>query len=127
MSIEVVQDSGSAAPVGPYSQGIKAGGFVFVAGEKGIDPDTGEIVAGGIQAETKQTFSNIEGISLEFPVDANELFVRIPIPLIEGLLAEGFLFYRWETEGTLARIVTAFDTDPAHVEAFLTAARRIAG
>tara|TARA_Y100000588_G_scaffold174564_1_gene188604 strand:+ start:4167 stop:4553 length:387 start_codon:yes stop_codon:yes gene_type:complete len=62
MSIEVVQDSGSAAPVGPYSQGIKAGGFVFVAGEKGIDPDTGEIVAGGIQAETKQTFSNIEGI-----------------------------------------------------------------
>ena len=71
--------------------------------------------------------SNIEGVSLEFPVDANELFVRIPIPLIEGLLAEGFLFYRWEAEGTLVRMVTAFDTDPEHVEAFLTAARRLAG
>ena len=64
MAIEVVQDLGSAAPVGPYSQGIKAGGFVFVAGEKGIDPDTGKIVNGGIQAETKQTFANIEGILL---------------------------------------------------------------
>ena len=64
MAIEVVQDLGSAAPVGPYSQGIKAGGFVFVAGEKGIDSDTGKIVDGGIQAETKQTFANIEGILL---------------------------------------------------------------
>ena len=64
MAIEVVQDLGSAAPVGPYSQGIKAGGFVFVAGEKGIDPDTGKIIDGGIQAETKQTFANIEGILL---------------------------------------------------------------
>ena len=62
MAIEVIQDLGSAAPVGPYSQGIKAGGFVFVAGEKGIDPETGKIVDGGIQAETKQTFANIEGI-----------------------------------------------------------------
>ncbi len=83
--------------------------------------------ANAMAAKLAKGLSNIEGISLEFPVDANELFVRIPIPLIEGLLAEGFLFYRWETEGTLARIVTAFDTDPAHVEAFLTAARRIAG
>lgn len=64
MAIEVIQDLGSAAPVGPYSQGIKAGGFVFVAGEKGIDPDTGKIVDGGIQSETKQTFANIEGILL---------------------------------------------------------------
>ncbi|MEE2884537.1 MAG: Rid family detoxifying hydrolase [Chloroflexota bacterium] len=64
MAIEVIQDLGSAAPVGPYSQGIKAGGFVFVAGEKGIDPDTGKIIDGGIQAETKQTFANIEGILL---------------------------------------------------------------
>ena len=62
MTIEVVQDAGSAAPVGPYSQGIKAGGFVFVAGEKGIDPKTGKIVQGGIEEETKQTFNNIKGI-----------------------------------------------------------------
>ena len=59
---EVVQSKDSAAPIGPYSQGIKAGCFVFVAGEKGIDPKTGEIVPGGIAAETRQTLENIKGI-----------------------------------------------------------------
>ena len=62
MAIEIVKDPGSAAPIGPYSQGIKAGGFVFVAGEKGIDPGTGEVVEGGIEAETRQTLENIRGI-----------------------------------------------------------------
>ncbi len=51
-----------AAPIGPYSQAIRAGGFVFVAGEKGIDPQTGKIVAGGTAAETRQTLENIKGI-----------------------------------------------------------------
>ena len=60
--LEVVQSKESAAPIGPYSQGIKAGGFVFVAGEKGMDPKTGEIVSGGIDAETRQTLENIKGI-----------------------------------------------------------------
>ncbi len=52
----------AALPVGPYSQAIQAGGFVFVAGEKGIDPKTGKIVEGGIAAETRQTFENIKAI-----------------------------------------------------------------
>ena len=60
--LEVIQSNESAAPIGPYSQGIKAGGFVFVAGEKGMDPRTGKIVAGGIDAETRQTLENIKGI-----------------------------------------------------------------
>jgi 2-iminobutanoate/2-iminopropanoate deaminase len=62
MAIEVIQDPNSAAPIGPYSQAIKAGGFVFVAGEKGIDPATGKVVEGGIRAETQQTLENIKGI-----------------------------------------------------------------
>lgn len=60
--LEVVQSKESAAPIGPYSQGIKAGGFLFVAGEKGLDPKTGQIVPGGIAAETRQTLENIKGI-----------------------------------------------------------------
>lgn len=62
MTIKVVQDPNSAAPIGPYSQAIRAGDFVFVAGEKGIDPATGKVVEGGIQAETRQTLDNIKGI-----------------------------------------------------------------
>ena len=60
--IEVVQSDKSAAPIGPYSQAVKANGFVFVAGEKGMNVRTGEIVPGGIVAETHQTLRNIAGI-----------------------------------------------------------------
>ncbi len=62
MAIKVIKDPGSAAPIGPYSQGIKAGPFIFVAGEKGIDPKTNKIVTGGIAAETRQTLENVKGI-----------------------------------------------------------------
>jgi 2-iminobutanoate/2-iminopropanoate deaminase len=59
---EVIQTDRAAAPIGPYSQAIRANGFVFVAGEKGIDPRTGRIVDGGIAAETRQTLENIKAI-----------------------------------------------------------------
>ena len=60
--IEAIQSDKSAAPIGPYSQAIRANGLVFVAGEKGIDVKTGKIVPGGIAAETRQTLENIKGI-----------------------------------------------------------------
>lgn len=60
--LEVIQTDKAAAPIGPYSQAIRAGGFVFVAGEKGIDPKTGKVVPGGIAAETRQTLENIKNI-----------------------------------------------------------------
>ena len=60
--IEAIKSDKSAAPVGPYSQAIRAGGFIFVAGEKGLDVRTGKIVPGGIAAETRQTLENIKGI-----------------------------------------------------------------
>ena len=50
----------AALPLGPYSQGIAAGNFIFVAGEKGIDPKTEQLVPGGIAAETRQTLENIK-------------------------------------------------------------------
>jgi 2-iminobutanoate/2-iminopropanoate deaminase len=60
--IQVVKTEKAGPPVGPYSQGIKAGGFVFVAGEKGLDPATGKIVPGGIEAETRRTLENVKAI-----------------------------------------------------------------
>jgi len=60
--IQVIKTEKAGPPVGPYSQGIKAGGFVFVAGEQGIDPRTGKIVPGGIEAETRCTLDNIKTI-----------------------------------------------------------------
>ena len=60
--LEVIQTAKAAAPIGPYSQAIGAGGFVFVAGEKGIDAVTGRIVPGGVAAETRQTLENVKHI-----------------------------------------------------------------
>jgi 2-iminobutanoate/2-iminopropanoate deaminase len=59
---EVIRTDKAGAPIGPYNQGIKAGGFVFVAGEKGIDPRTNKIVPGGTGPETRQTLENIKAI-----------------------------------------------------------------
>ena len=61
-SIEVLKTDKAGPPVGPYSQAIKAGGFIFVAGEKGMDPVTKQIVPGGIEPETRQTLENIKAI-----------------------------------------------------------------
>jgi 2-iminobutanoate/2-iminopropanoate deaminase len=58
----IIATDKAALPVGPYSQAVQAGDFVFVAGEKGIDPQTNQIVPGGIAAETRQTLENIQAI-----------------------------------------------------------------
>jgi 2-iminobutanoate/2-iminopropanoate deaminase len=58
----VIQAEGAAAPIGPYSQAIGFGPFVFASGSAGMDPSSGELVPGGIEAETRQTMQNLRGI-----------------------------------------------------------------
>jgi 2-iminobutanoate/2-iminopropanoate deaminase len=45
--------------IGPYSAGISAGQFVFTSGQLGLDPATGDLVPGGIEAETRQALMNL--------------------------------------------------------------------
>ncbi len=72
--------------------------------------------------------ARLPGTSLLHPVEANEVFVALPKPVIAGLEEAGFKFYRWVEEGpNVIRLVTAFDTDPAHVTALLKTAERLAG
>lgn len=62
----------------------------------------------------------LKGGKLHHPVEANELFVELPAPAIAALRKAGFNFYEWPgTEGVNIRLVTAFNTDPAHVDLFL--------
>ena len=62
MSRQVVRTDHAPAAVGPYSQGIIANGFIFVAGQGGLVPGTKTPIEGGIQAQTRQTFENIKAI-----------------------------------------------------------------
>ena len=49
-------------PAGPYSQAVRAGDFIYVAGQGGVDPKTGRFVEGGVEEQTRQTLKNIEAI-----------------------------------------------------------------
>ena len=58
----VVRTDNAPLPVGPYSQAVVAGDFVYVAGQGPTDPATGRKVEGGVQAETEQVLKNIQAI-----------------------------------------------------------------
>ena len=57
----VITDKAPKA-IGPYSAGVKAGHFVFSAGQLGIDPHSGKLVEGGIESETHQALTNLMNI-----------------------------------------------------------------
>jgi 2-iminobutanoate/2-iminopropanoate deaminase len=59
---EVVSTDKAPKAIGPYSQGIQAGDFVFTAGQAGVDPVTGKLVEGGIAEQTRQVLKNIQAI-----------------------------------------------------------------
>lgn len=57
-----VQTDGAPAAIGPYSQAIVTGGFVYTAGQIALDPKTGEIVAGGVEAQAKRVLENLSAV-----------------------------------------------------------------
>jgi 2-iminobutanoate/2-iminopropanoate deaminase len=57
----LIADDAPAA-IGPYSLAIKTGGMVFVSGTLGIEPESGEMVSGGISEETRQALTNMSKI-----------------------------------------------------------------
>ena len=57
-----VQTNNAPAAIGPYSQAIKANGFVYVSGQIPIDPETGEFVSGGIAEQTDRVLKNLAAV-----------------------------------------------------------------
>ena len=53
---------GAPAAIGPYSHAVEADETLWVSGQVGIDPATGQMVAGGIEAETRQVLKNLEAV-----------------------------------------------------------------
>lgn len=60
--IRRIRSGNAPAAIGPYSQALTAGAFVFVSGQIPLEPDSGKLVAGGIRRQTEQAIKNIEGI-----------------------------------------------------------------
>ncbi len=63
--MKTINTTNAPAAIGPYSQAIEANGTVYVSGQLPIDPATGEFAQGGIQAEARQSLTNIKNILAE--------------------------------------------------------------
>jgi 2-iminobutanoate/2-iminopropanoate deaminase len=59
---EAIQSDGAPAAIGPYSQAIADDTFVFLSGQIGLDPSTGELVRGGTAAEAEQVLRNLSAV-----------------------------------------------------------------
>ena len=62
MKKNIIKSMKAPAAIGPYSVGVEAGNFVFTAGQLGLDPTSGDLVAGGIEAQTRLALTNIRNI-----------------------------------------------------------------
>ena len=62
---EIVNTGKAPAAIGPYSQGVASGGLLFVSGQLPLNPETGEIVHGGIEEQTRQSLENLRAIISE--------------------------------------------------------------
>ena len=62
MSRQAVSTNGAPAAIGPYSQGIVAGDLVFCSGQLGLDPVSGEMVEGGVEAQAERALRNLAAV-----------------------------------------------------------------
>ena len=59
---EVVHTDRGPKPIGPYSQAVKASGFVYLAGQVALDPKTGDLIGSDIRQQTERVLENVKGI-----------------------------------------------------------------
>jgi 2-iminobutanoate/2-iminopropanoate deaminase len=60
--LDSIQTQNAPSPIGPYSQGIRANGFIFVSGQIPVDPKSGVVIEGDIISQTHQVMRNIAAI-----------------------------------------------------------------
>lgn len=59
---QIIETKNAPQAIGPYSQAVRANGFVFASGQIPIDPQTGEFVAGGVAEQTEQVLKNLSAL-----------------------------------------------------------------
>ena len=70
---KIINTPDAPAPIGPYSQAVMAGNFLFVSGQVAINPLNGELVLDDIKTETKQVMENIKAVLIEAGVDFSNI------------------------------------------------------
>ncbi|MDO8452631.1 MAG: Rid family detoxifying hydrolase [bacterium] len=81
-SLQKIHSKTAPSVVGPYSQAIKAGKFVFCSGQIGLDPKNNSMVKGGVEKETKQVLKNLSMVLKASGVSSKNV-VRVDIFLTD--------------------------------------------
>lgn len=73
MELKVVQTDRAPAAIGPYSQGITSGAWLFVSGQLGLDPQTGEMAGADFESQARQALENLKQIVLAGNCEINDI------------------------------------------------------
>jgi len=77
-----VRSAAAPAAIGPYSQALRAGGWLFLSGQIGLRPDSGDLVPGGTAAEAEQALSNLGEVLAAASLSFADV-VRVTIYLVD--------------------------------------------
>ncbi|GIV11159.1 MAG: reactive intermediate/imine deaminase [Fimbriimonadales bacterium] len=62
MTKQAILSQDAPAPIGPYSQAVRVGDWIFISGQIPIDPATGKMITGGVATQTKQVLQNLQAV-----------------------------------------------------------------
>ena len=82
MARQVIQTPNAPAAIGPYSQAVLVGNTLYMSGQIPLDPKTGQLVEGGIDAQARQVFDNLRAVAGAAGATLNDI-VKLSILLID--------------------------------------------
>lgn len=82
MPRQAIHTDQAPAALGPYSQAVRHGNLVFLSGQVGLDPATGKLVAGGVEAQARQVFRNLRAVCQAAGGDLDGI-VKLTIYLVD--------------------------------------------
>lgn len=110
---KVINSKNAPAAIGPYSQAVLVDNTLYASGQLGIDPQTGDFVAGGVKEQTEQVFRNIRAILTEAGFEMSDVVKTTCFLADMGDFAEMNAVYAEQFEGSFpARSAVAVRTLP---------------
>ena len=97
---KVINSKNAPAAIGPYSQAILVDNTLYASGQLGIDPQTGDFVAGGVKEQTEQVFRNIRAILTEAGFEMSDVVKTTCFLADMGDFAEMNAVYAEQFEGS---------------------------
>jgi len=126
MERRVVETSKAPRAVGPYSQGVRVGDWLFLSGQIPLDPQKEELVDGGIEAQTERVLENLKGV-LEAGGMGLEDVVQVTVYMTDlgEFEAMNRVYARYFPQGSPARVTVGVASLPkgARIEMALVAFR----